>query len=575
VTQSFVGIDLGTTNARIAFLDGKEARIIPNRRGNRFTPSVVAFSRDGEVLVGESARNQSAMNPQGTVSGVKRLMGSRTPLVIHGVPHAPEEISAHILKSLKADAEEYLGSEVNRAVITVPAYFTEPQRRATMEAGRLAGLEVMRIVNEPTAVALANGHANRRHARVLVYDLGGGTFDVTVLDTAPGFLEVLAAKGDNALGGLDFDARLFDLLMKEFQERENPAALADPLLRQKIREETEAAKIELSARETAAVGVPFVGAAADASTGAVRHLNRSVTRAEFEGLIGDLVDRTLDLTREAVADAGLGFEAIDVVLLSGGSTRIPLVRERLGHLTKKTFERGANPTETVALGAAIQAGISAGEIHDMALVDVTPFSLGVEIDGGLYMPLIERNTPIPAEASRLFTTVADDQGAVEIHILQGVNGKASGNTSLGRFLLSGIRAARRGEPRIMVRFVLDADGIIHVSARDRDTKARQSVSLASSFTAGTPTSAPACPGLAHRKNHVRSLRGRLARETAARAAALDDALRAEIDETVRKADRCLLSGDPSDLDECALAMETLLGELSAAADEWRVGYGGA
>ncbi len=471
-----VGIDLGTTYSAIAIMEGDKPEIIPNRRGKRVTPSVVAFSKNGEILVGEPAKNQAILNPERTVLSIKRRMGTDYVLEIDGVSYRPQDISALILKKLKEDAEDFLSDKVEEAVITVPAYFSDAQRQATKEAGEIAGLRVLRIINEPTAAALAYGlgkEGGEKEKKVLVFDLGGGTFDVSILEIAEGVFEVRATSGINRLGGDDFDERIMGYLIEKFKEETGIDLSEDRMALQKIKEEAERAKIELSEVYETEINIPFI--AAD-ETGP-KHLQISLTRDLFEDLVRDLVDRLEGPVLQALGDAGLSPDEIDDVLLVGGSTRIPIVQRKIKEIIGKEPLRGVNPDECVALGAAIQAAMIKGEVKGIVLVDVTPLSLGVETVGGIFTKIIERNTPIPTSASRIFTTIADNQTTVEIHVLQGERPLAKDNISLGRFQLTGIRPAPRGVPRIEVTFSIDVNGIVHVRARDLDTGKEQKVEI--------------------------------------------------------------------------------------------------
>ncbi len=471
-----VGIDLGTTYSAIAIMEGDKPEIIPNKRGKRVTPSVVAFSKSGEILIGEPAKNQAILNPERTVLSIKRRMGTDYVLEIDGVSYRPQDISALILKKLKEDAEDFLSDKVEEAVITVPAYFSDAQRQATKEAGEIAGLKVLRIINEPTAAALAYGlgkEGGEKEKKVLVFDLGGGTFDVSILEIAEGVFEVRATSGINRLGGDDFDERIMRYLIEKFKEETGIDLSEDRMALQKIKEEAERAKIELSEIYETEVNIPFI--AAD-ETGP-KHLQISLTRDLFEDLVKDLVDRLEGPVLQALEDAGLSPGEIDDVLLVGGSTRIPIVQRKIKEIIGKEPLRGVNPDECVALGAAIQAAMIKGEVKGIVLVDVTPLSLGVETVGGIFTKIIERNTPIPTSASRIFTTIADNQTTVEIHVLQGERPLAKDNISLGRFQLTGIRPAPRGVPRIEVTFSIDVNGIVHVRARDLDTGKEQKVEI--------------------------------------------------------------------------------------------------
>ncbi|MCR1897846.1 molecular chaperone DnaK [Irregularibacter muris] len=470
-----IGIDLGTTNSCVAVMEGGEPVVIPSSEGNRTTPSIVAFSKDGERLVGQVAKRQAVTNPDKTILSIKREMGSDHKVKIDNDNYTPQEISAMILQKLKQDAEGYLGQTVTQAVITVPAYFSDSQRQATKDAGRIAGLEVLRIINEPTAASLAYGLDKEDNQNILVYDLGGGTFDVSILELGDGVFEVLATKGDNKLGGDDFDQKVIDYLAEEFKKENGIDLRLDKMALQRLKEAAEKAKIELSSVMNTNINLPFI--TADAS--GPKHLDINLSRAKFEELTSDLVERTLGPTRDALKDAGLDPSEINKVILVGGSTRIPAVQEAIGKITGKEPHKGINPDECVALGAAIQAGVLTGEVKDVLLLDVTPLSLGIETLGGVFTKLIERNTTIPTKKSQIFSTAADNQTSVDIHVLQGEREMASYNKTLGRFQLSGIAPAQRGIPQIEVTFDIDANGIVNVSAKDLGTGKEQKVVIKS------------------------------------------------------------------------------------------------
>ena len=474
--SKIIGIDLGTTNSVVAVMEGGEPTVITTQEGGRLTPSVVGFTKNGERLVGQLAKRQAVSNPERTISSIKRHMGTKYTVTIDGKDYTPEQISAMILEKMKGDAERYLGEKVTEAVITVPAYFNDSQRQATKDAGRIAGLDVKRIINEPTAAALAYGIDKSDDKTVLVYDLGGGTFDVSILELGDGVFEVKSTTGDTHLGGDDFDHRIMDWMTDEFKKQNGIDLTGDKMAMQRIREAAEKAKIELSSMMTTNINLPFITAGANGP----QHLDMDLTRAKFDSMTSDLVDRTIQCVHTALSDAKMTVNDIDKILLVGGSSRIPAVQEAIKRVLGKEPAHGVNPDECVAVGAAIQAGVLAGDVKDVLLLDVTPLSLGIETMGGVFTRIIDSNTTIPTSKKQIFSTATDNQPSVDIHVLQGEREMAADNKTLGRFELSGIPAAPRGVPQIEVAFDIDANGIVNVSAKDLGTGKEQKITITSS-----------------------------------------------------------------------------------------------
>lgn len=535
-----IGIDLGTTNSVVAVMEGGEATVIPNPEGSRLTPSVVGFSKTGERLVGQLAKRQAVSNPDRTISSIKRHMGTDYKVKIDDKEYSPQEISAMILQKLKEDAEKYLGEKITQAVITVPAYFTDSQRQATKDAGRIAGLEVLRIINEPTAAALAYGIDKTDDHTILVFDLGGGTFDISILELGDGVFEVKATSGNNRLGGDDFDERIIEWMAAEFKKENGIDLSKDKMALQRLKEAAEKAKVELSGVLTTNINLPFV--TADAS--GPKHLDMNLTRAKFDEMTADLVEKTMGPTRSAMQDADLKASDINKVILVGGSTRIPAVQEALKKFIGREPDRNINPDECVALGAAIQAGVLAGDVKDVLLLDVTPLSLGIEVLGGVFSKIIERNTTIPTSSKQVYSTASDSQPSVDIHVLQGEREFAKDNKTLGRFELSGIPPAPRGVPKIEVEFDIDANGIVNVKAKDLGTGKEQKITITSSG------------GLS--KDEV----DRMVKDAEANAA--EDKVRKEQVEVRNHADSLVYQAEKAVKDMEGKGQEELIGKVNAA-----------
>jgi len=556
-----IGIDLGTTNSAAAFLEQEQPTVIPNDRGNRITPSMVAVTGSGELLVGEAAKNQAMINPGGTAIAVKRSMGSTSPLKLGNREMLPEVVSAEILRKLKSDAEAYLGEEIKEAVITVPAYFTEPQRRKTKEAGHLAGLRISRIINEPTAAALAYASSCGKSRNIMVYDLGGGTFDVTILSSSDGHFRVLSSCGDNKLGGIDFDQLLFQEVVRDFSRRAPSVDFeGDQTLRQQLMEQVERAKIELSSRESASISLPFIGGGASPL-----HLSFEIRRNRFNELIRPFIEKTVSLCRQAMDDAKV---RPDTLILSGGSSRIPLVKSLLGELTGLRPENRINPEEVVALGAAVHAGMIQDGRKSL-FHDVTPLPLGVEIEGGNVVTILEKNSPLPAVGKQHFTTICDGQRSVEIHVLQGNNKRVEANTSLGRFLLGGIRNGCKGEPLIEVSFRVDEDGILHALARDVDTGSLQQVTI-SREPNPSPVSGNFETGV---RDKVLRLVDRVKQGRRRAGNGIDSSFHKEISEILLAAAKACEGNGGKELNSCRIALETVLGEIEAILRDQELKYG--